>query len=192
MIRYLFAASVILLTACNNTAPDKHVTQNTVAEEKPSFIPVTSYIKGQIHEITERGITPTKFTTINGHTDSAFVKFGELDGFLNNFLQPVIDSVNLTPFFTETKFLDQTINAFTFTYNPKIKLPDSIPFTHWDIYIDPETSKIKRVYLIKKSSENKTLQLTWESNLTSKIVTIINNPDGSSAIEKEEKIFWDH
>ena len=192
MIRYLFAASVILLTACNNTAPDKPVTQNTVVEEKPSFLPVTSYIKGQIHDITERGITPMKFTTINGHTDSALVKFGELDAFLNNFLHPEIDSVNFTPFFTETKFLDQTINAFTFTYNAKVKLPDSIPFTHWDIYIDPETSKIKRVYLLKKGSENKTLQLTWESNQSCKIVTIINNPDGSSTIEKEEKIFWDH
>lgn len=193
MIRNLLAASVILFTACNSNTSEKAVPQNTITvEEKPSFIPVTSYIKGQIRDITERGITPMKFTTINNHTDSALVKFGELKDFLDNFLLPKIDSLNLTPFFTESKFLDQTINAFTFTYNPKVQLPDSIKFTHWDVYIDPETSKIKRVYLTKKGGENKTLQLTWESNQTSKIVTISNNPDGSSKVEKEEKVSWEH
>jgi hypothetical protein len=46
--------------------------------------------------------------------------------------------------------------------------------------------------MTKKSADNKTLQLTWEHNQSSKITTISNKPDGSSTIEKEEKIFWDH
>lgn len=193
MIRNILAASLLFLMACNGASPEKPVAQTPVkVEEKPSFIPVTAFIKGQIRDITERGITPMKFTTINDHTDSALVKFNELNDFLNNFLHPIIDSVNLTPFFTESKFLDQTINAFTFTYTPKVQLPDSISFTHWDVYIDPETSKIKRVYLTKKAGENKTLQLTWESNQTSKITTISTAADGSSKVEKEEKVSWEH
>jgi hypothetical protein len=192
MTRFFFAATVILLFACNNTPQKSLPQESVVVEEKPSFIPVTAYIKGQIRDITERGMTPMKFTTINNHTDSALVKFSELDSFLKNFLEPEVDSVNMVPFFTESKFLDQTINAFTFTYNPKVKLPDSLSLTHWDVYIDPETSKIKRVYMTKKSADNKTLQLTWEHNQSSKITTISNKPDGSSTIEKEEKIFWDH
>jgi len=192
MIRSLFTAAVILFSACNNNSEKPVPQASLVVEEKPSFIPVTAYIKGQIRDITERGITPMKFTTINNHTDSALVKFNELGSFLKNFLEPEVDSVNMVPFFTENKFLDQTINAFTFTYNPKVKLPDSISITHWDVYIDPESSKIKRVYMTKKSGANKTLQLTWEHNQSSKITTISNNPDGSSTIEKEEKIFWDH
>ena len=191
MTRYLLAATIILLSACNNNATEKSVAQDTaVAQEKPNFIPVTSFIKGQMHEITERGITPEKFITINDHTDSALVKFDSLTDFIQEFLQPRIDSANLTPFFSESKFLDQTINAFTFTYNPKTILPDSIPLTHWDVYIDPETSKIKRVYMTKKSSTNKILQLTWQSNEWCQIITISNNPDGSSKVEKEEKVLW--
>jgi len=111
---------------------------------------------------------------------------------LKEFLQPEIDSANLVPFFTETKFLDQTINAFTFTYDPKIQLPDSVNLKHWDVYIDPETSKVKRVYIIKRSGENKILQLTWQSNEWCKTTTIITTPDGISKIEKEEKISWDY
>jgi len=189
MIKYLLAASVILFSACNNTTTEKPVVQDTVVEEKPSFIPVTSYIKGQILEITQRGITPMKFVTINGHTDSALVKFDALTDFLQEFLQPRIDSLNLTPFFSESKFLDQTINAFTFTYNLKAKLPDSIPLTHWDLYIDPETNKIKRVYMIKKSGNN-ILQLTWQSNEWCQVTTISNTPGGPSKVEKEEKVLW--
>lgn len=124
MIRNLLAASMLFFMACNGASSEKPVAQSTAkVEEKPSFIPVTAFIKGQIRDITERGITPMKFTTINDHTDSALVKFNELNDFLNNFLHPIIDSVNMVPFFTESKFLDQTINAFTFTYSPKVQLP---------------------------------------------------------------------
>lgn len=189
MIRYFFGAALILFYACNNNTPQKTV---ALPEEKLSFFPVTSYIKGQIHDINEKGLTPIKYITINNRTDSVMVKFENLNESVKEFLTPEIDTANLAPFFTETKFLDQTINAFTFTYDPKKQLPDSIKLKHWDVYIDPETSKVKRVYLIKSNGENKTLQLTWQSNQWCNITTIINNPDGSSIIEKEEKISWDY
>ena len=53
------------------------------------------------------------------------------------------------------------------------------------------TSKVKRIYLIKKTSDNKTLQLTWQSNQWCKITTIVNDAAGSK-VEKEEKITWDY
>ena len=192
MIRYLLSATIVLLIACNNNTSRQNIPQNIAAEEKPSFFPVTSYIKGQIHDIKEKGLTPIKYITINNQTDSAMVKLEGLHELLKEFLQPEIDSANLVPFFTETKFLDQTINAFTFTYDPKIQLPDSVNLKHWDVYIDPETSKVKRVYIIKRSGENKILQLTWQSNEWCKTTTIITTPDGISKIEKEEKISWDY
>jgi hypothetical protein len=190
MTRYYLIAVILFLNSCSNSEEKTATATNTTAEEKPSFFPVTSYLKGQIHEIKEKGITPIKYVTINNHTDSVFVTFAELDEVLKEFLHPVIDTANLVPFFTESKFLDQSINAFTFTYEPKPKLPDSILLTHWDVYIEPEISKVKRIYLVKKAGGNITLQLTWQSNEWCKTTTIVSNPDGTTVVEKEEKISW--
>jgi hypothetical protein len=190
MTRYFLIIALLFLNACNNSEEKTVVLNNTTVKEKPSFFPVTAYLKGQIREIKEKGVTPVKYVTINNHTDSVFVNFTQLDEVMKEFLQPEIDSVNLISFFTESKFLDQSINAFTFTYEPKPQLPDSILFTHWDVYIEPEISKVKRIYLVKRGGGNKTLQLTWQSNEWCKTTTIITNPNGTSAVEKEEKISW--
>jgi hypothetical protein len=190
MTRYFLIAAILLLNACNSSEEKTAAATNTAVEEKPSFFPVTAYLKGQIREIKEKGITPIKYVTINNHTDSVFVTFAELDEVMKEFLHPVIDTANLIPFFTESKFLDQSINAFTFTYEPKAQVPDSILLTHGDVYIEPEISKVKRIYLVKKGAANKTLQLTWQSNEWCKTTTIITSPNGTSAVEKEEKISW--
>jgi hypothetical protein len=190
---YLLAIIIVLAFGCNNNTPEKDTVHTPkAAEEKPDFFPVTNYILGQIHEIRENYKTPIKYITVNHHTDSIFLKFEDLNNHLTEFLTPRIDSANLAPFFAETKFMDQTINAFTLTYEPKLKLPDSIALRHWDVYIDPETGKVKRIFLVKKIDSNKKLQLTWQSNEWC-MATIINNISAdSSVIEKEEKIIWEY
>jgi hypothetical protein len=188
---YFLILSAVLLYACGNNTPEATTAVSKV-EEKPSFFPVTSYLKGQLYDIKAKGVTPIKYTTINNHTDSVMVKLDSLNAVCKEFLQPEIDSANLINFFTESKFLDQTVDAFTFTYDAKKNIPDSIQLIHWDVYVEPETSKVRRVYITKKGDSNKILQLTWQSNQWFKIVTIISNKDGTSTVEKEEKISWDY
>jgi len=186
--------SIFFLSACNDNENPKVVAQNNIdtAQEKIAFFPVTSYLQGQIHDIREKGLTPIKYTIINAHTDSVMIKFDQLNGLMAEFLKPKIDSANMIPFYTESKFLDQTLDAFTFNYDAKPDLPDSVKLKHWDVYVDPTTSKIKRVYMVKKISADKQLQLTWQSNKWCKITTIVSSPNGASAVEKEEKISWDY
>jgi hypothetical protein len=188
---YFLILSAVLLCACGNNTPEATTAVSKV-EENPSFFPVTSYLKGQLYDIKAKGVTPIKYTTINNHTDSVMVKLDSLNTLCKEFLQPEIDSANLIIFFTEAKFLDQTVDAFTFTYDPKKNIPDSIKLIHWDVYVEPETGKVRRVYITKKGDSNKILQLTWQSNQWFKIVTIISNKDGTSTVEKEEKISWDY
>src|SRR3981189_348758 len=115
MRQYIWIALILALNACSNNNAEKIIPKNTPpVEEKLNFFPVTSFIKGQIFEINEKKLTPIKYTTINGHMDSVYIKFETLNDQLKEFLQPEIDSANLVNFFTETKFADQTINAFTF------------------------------------------------------------------------------
>jgi len=193
MRQFIWIALILALNACSNNKTQETTAQTVTPkeEENPNFIRITSFLKGQVVGMRDR-MQPKKYITVNEHTDSSFLKFEDLDNELKDFMHPVIDSANLIPLFTETKFVDQTINAITFTYDPKGSLPDSIPLRHWDVYIDPETGKISRVYMVKKASGNKTLQLTWETDKGCKITTLKNNTDGTLSVEKEEKISWDY
>ena len=194
MIRYLFSITVLTLAACgaNNQAAPVVQGDTVQATEKQGFFPVTAYLKGQVYDIRQKGLTPIKYITTGTYTDSVMIKFDELDGLVKEFLQPEIDSTNLVSLYTESKFLDQTVNAFTFTYDPKDPAADTLQLRHWDVYLDPENGKVKRVYIIKKGGPGKTLQLTWLHNQWFKTTTIITKPDGSTVVEKEEKIVWDY
>ncbi|MEO6253012.1 MAG: hypothetical protein ABIO79_06895 [Ferruginibacter sp.] len=188
----VFLMAIILLSCNNssNTAPVATPGKDTAVKQR--FFPVTPFLKGEIHNLKADGINPKKYTTINGHTDSVWLKVEEFDTAFYEFIHPEIDSANLITLFTETGFLDQSIHAFTFTYDPTLPpLPDSMQLQHWDVYINPDNNKVKRIYMIKQVSKNKTLQLTWVSNQWCKTTTIITDEAGVSKIEKEEKVFWD-
>lgn len=174
----------------NNTQTAAAAQGADSAVKKQIFFRVTAYLKGQLQYVKQHGVTPIKYTTMNGRTDSAFINFGDIDSLAKEFTQTLIDSTNLVGLFSESKFLDQTINTFTYTYDPKQPLPDSVQLLHWDVYVDPDKGNVKRVYIIKKSSEGKTLQLTWVNNEWFKTTTIKTNTDGSTSVEKEEKISW--
>lgn len=155
-----------------------------------SFFPVTTYLKGQVMDIRKRGVNPLKYVTIHSKTDSSWVKMEDLDIEVAPFLHPVIDTTNLLAYFTEKKFLDQTINAYTFTYDPTRSLPDTFPIKHWDVYVDPSLNKVTRIYMIKSAPGNKTIQLTWQSDKWFKIITIGRGNNEQDTVEKELYIKW--
>jgi hypothetical protein len=182
---------ILVFLSCTNS-PNPGTAQKEKEEvKKQSFFPVTAYIKGELYELKRSGINPLKYTTIKDHTDSVWLKMEDIDGAVTQFLQPEIDSVNLVSLFTEKSFLDQSIGTFTFTYDASGTLPDTMTLKHWDVYIDPETGKVKRIYMVKDISSSKTLQLTWLSGKWCKITSIITDQNGTSSVEKEEKITWD-
>ena len=185
------ALALTLLQACNHSSEKKIVESPKPTKDTASFFPVTSYILGQITEINNKGVNPLRYITIKGHRDSSFLKMEELPDAFSEFMHPVIDSVNLISLFTEKRFMDQTVDAFTFTYDPIGVLPDSMVLQHWDVYVEPKTGKLRRIYMVKNFGETKTRQLTWQGDKWCMIVDILNKPDGTSSVEKEVKITWD-
>lgn len=187
----VIACSFVIYSCSNSDAPAVKPVQKDTTAEKQKFFPVTSYLKGEIFNIKQSGINPLKYTIINDHTDSVWLKVEALDTAFSEFLRPVIDSTNLITLFTEKSFMDQSIDAITLTYEPSAELPDSMHLKRWDIYIDPKTSNVKRIYMVKEIDQTKTLQLTWVSRQWCKIVSILTDKNGFSKIEKEEKFILD-
>ena len=193
MLNRFIIIILVLFSACNNNkkASVLDSTDNTQQVKKEdtvtNFFPVTSFLKGEIFGIKTGGITPVKKTTINNKTDSVYLKEVDFENSFAEFLSPVIDTSNLKNSFTEKRFLDQTLNAFTFTYDPADGKENIFAFKHWDVYVDPETNKVRRVYLTKNIAADTQLLMTWQSGKWCKIITVKN-----SVIVKEEKISWSY
>ena len=188
---FLLLACFLFFSACHsgeNTQPS--VTQNS--GDSVNIFPVTSFLKAQLRSLDTLPVTPLKTITQNGKTDSTWLRREDIRKNATPFLSPEIDSATMYSLFTEKSFLDQTINAFTFSYDPKGELPDSVHLTHWDVYMNPETKSIQRIYMVKQMNEGNqtiTTQLTWLVNKWYSIRTITEIP-GHEAQVKEEKMIW--
>ncbi|MFM7709722.1 MAG: hypothetical protein ACKO5C_02290 [Ferruginibacter sp.] len=157
-----------------------------------SFFPVNRFFLGEIEDIKKRGLSPVCKITVNGKTDSTWLKHEQMHLACADFLQPAIDSSALSPYFRETTFLDETIQALTLDTEPKaVTIPDSIPWTGWSVYVDPSTQNVKRILLTKKAGTNKEMLLTWITGKSCKIQVINKEPGITNPIEKETSIRWD-
>jgi hypothetical protein len=187
-----YCIAIIIACGCKNAGKPKQEASQTIQEDKSVsvFFPVTSYLQGQLVDIRKAAVNPLKLTATNGRTDSVWLKIEDLETEMAEFLHPEIDSLNMVSYFSEKKFLDQTLNAITLTYDPTGKVPDSIPYLHWDVYIDPESNQVQRIYMIKKLDPDTTRQLTWVSDRWCKAISIITRSDGSSYTSDEVTYKW--
>ena len=192
---FCFSIIILFLVSCHSSETNNILTSdNNISDQKQdSFFPVTSFLKGQLAQIIKLPVTPLHTITINNKTDSIWIKREQLTKLLVTFINTEISETNMTPYFKETSFNDLTINAVTLTYDPKKPLPDSIPLTHWDVYIDPENGKIQKIYLVKQH-KNKvdiiTEQLTWQTDKSATITTLINKNGNKMELLKVEKFIW--
>lgn len=185
---FFFATIIAILNGCGI----KKDTDRKAKNDGNSFFPVTKYLLGQVKELDSLPVTPLKITTINNRKDSEWIKREGIRLFVQPFVTPVIDSVTLYKYFAEKSFLDQTINAFTFSYDPTGLLPASLQIKRWDVYIDPHTNKVSRIYIVKQSNNDtilKTIQLTWKSGYYCQVTTITEKKEEAPKI-KEEKLIW--
>ncbi len=186
---YFLFAGWLALFSCNSKTVDLSRSQ---ADTSKAFFPVTDYLLGQINELSNTPVTPLKITSYKGNTDSLWMKPEETKAFVQQFLTPVIDSAKLHRVFKERSFLDQTINAFTFTYDPVVALADTFSLRRWDVYVDADLNTVKRIYIEKSfDSQHTTYQqkLTWRTGQYCKIITI-NEKDTSLKNVKEEQLIW--
>ncbi len=193
-------AGILISCQSKNNQATATGADSTQQQEEPldsssiKFFPVTSFIKGQFLELDSLPVTILKISTANNKSDSSWLKKEEVKPQLAAFVAEEINETNLLPFFKQSKFNDQTVDAITFTHDPIGALPDSISLRHWDVYVQPQTGTIRKVYIVrleKKNGNNYTQQLTWQTGKWAKLVEIVNKPDGNSEIVSDTKFVWD-
>ena len=191
-LRIIILISILFCSACQRNE-QKNIQGEISFEEPISFFPVTDFLLGQLGEIDKLPVTPLQININGGQQDSTWLKREDLRKLALPFLHPVIDSASMAKYFVGKSFLDQTINAFTFSYDAKTQLPDSINLVHWDVYVDPQKNDVQRLYMVKEDiadAAHITIQLTWMANKWFSIRTIIQ-PPGKEPEVKEEILKWD-
>ncbi|GAC1384875.1 MAG: hypothetical protein NVSMB45_13160 [Ginsengibacter sp.] len=164
----------------------------TRTEHKSEFFPVTEFFLGELNLLDSLPITPLKITTEKGHIDSQWVKKSEVYHEANEFFDPIIDSAHQAAYFVEKSFLDQTINLYTLSYDPIKNLPTNNHLKRWDVYIDPKTEKVARVYIVKKLEQKEgslIKHLTWIAGTSFTIITIVESKNQNPIIH-EQKVIW--
>ncbi|HEY8688368.1 MAG TPA: hypothetical protein VIM07_03975 [Chitinophagaceae bacterium] len=196
-LRFLSAVIFIAFLFVGCKEQQSQTPQQTIKDsiEESAFFPVTEFILGELAQIDSLPVTPLKIITVDGKEDSIWMKKKDIRNFAQTFLHPRIDTSNLKDLFTEKSFLDQTINAFTFSYDPISTLPDTMQLRRWDVYVDATKSKVKRIYIVKGINEKnaatkQTIQLTWMAGHWCKITTITEQGNTPPKI-REEKMIWD-
>ncbi len=192
-----------VITICIYSCTSKHSgTSNDPVVHNPApvenktdtFFPVSAFLKSQLIDLDTLPVTPLYITTVNGRTDSAWVTKLQIKPVLSAFETVNITENNLSPFFKETKFNDQTLHEVTFSYDPKQVLPDSIGIRQWVVYVNPDDGKVDNIYLVKRvrmSNQTYLYQLTWKTNHFAQINTILQDPAGAKdQLIKQEKIIW--
>jgi hypothetical protein len=188
--------AIIYFSSCGNDkqTPTQPSAANTNIEDTTvhkNFFPVTSFLKGAIANVKKGDVTPIRKIIVDGKTDSSWLKLEGIDSLFTEFTYPLIDTANLKDKFTETNFKDETLAAYTFTYDPKYGVKNDFTFKHWDVYVDAETQKVKRIYLVKYIANNTVLQLTWQAEKWAKIITLKDKTGNNDLVKiKEETITW--
>lgn len=181
---------IIFFVACSNQKKTDQTKLKTT-EENEVFFPVTEYLKGQIEEIKEKGVTPLSYMIKGKKIDSSWLNMNHLEASFSDFLLPEIDSIKLHRFFSVKKFYDQTLDEITLVYEAKNDIPDHVKWLSWNIYINPEEGTVDRIYLVKKLSQKETSQLTWVPYKYCKLVNIYDDGD-TAFVVSESKIKWDY
>lgn len=192
MKSWIYSVLLIVLFSCRSSDDQAEVQQQAEQTRSDStedikFFPVTDFILGQLAEIRMQGINPMK---ISGR-DTSWIRVENLESEVADFLQPVIDTSNMKEFFSESRFLDQSINAYTFVYEPRGKVPDSISLQSWMVYVNPEKNKVKTIILQKNEKGLKGI-LTWEAGKNCRMLYLKESPSGEAMVEKETFINWDY
>lgn len=173
--------------SCNNNSresvPADIKADTGLKKDTISVFPVTDYLLGQLKLIENLPVTPLRINEQQGSIDSVWIKREDVKNFAKPFLKPFIDSASLNKYYEGSSFLDQTLNAVTFSYTLLPGTPDSINLKEINVYIKPQTNEVDRIYLVKEDGGAQQ-QLTWKSGKWFSIRTI----KGTNV--QEEKVKW--
>jgi hypothetical protein len=181
LIPLLVLASALLFSC-------KSKTEN---KEKPDFIDVSSYLKGQLSYLDTVPFAFQKTTLKDSvHTDSVFITKEQVKAIALQFLTEDLQKKNFQQLYKETLFGDAGMNTITLTYEPEDA--KDLTVQRVDVYVNPETNEIAKMYFIRKQDMKDSSivqQLLWKHNKSFLLITTTYKNNNEEKVVTE-KVNW--
>lgn len=188
MKRIWLAASIgIFLYGALSCAQDGK--QEYSASEPQDFYPVLSFIREELALLDSLPVAITRYRVDQSNSDTSILEKSEFRRIAESLAEPDISRDPLRKEYTETVYMDATINLLTMSYRPK----DALAIVQkTDIYIDPATEKVKSMYIEKKMSEaNSTVvqKIIWSAGRQVQLTSVIT-VEGQPERVIQERYHW--
>src|SRR6478736_3822987 len=176
-----------LLLACSVSACRS---KSKEAAKDVEFYPVGSFINAEVLKLDTIPLAVLKKTTINGKTDSAYISKSEFKEDAKAFLEPDITDPKLKKLYTETVFMDATLNMITLTYSPG---ENEAEVRKLDVLLDPDNNTLRRIYMEKQKKNGDsvvTRKMMWNAGHSCQVISL-TKIGSQPELVKLEKWVWD-
>jgi c-di-AMP phosphodiesterase-like protein len=159
--------------------------------QKKKFFPVADYIESEINYVDSLPLGIIKYSTHNNRTDTAYIRAAAFNESAKDFISADLQENIFENDFSETSFIDESIQAITFTYAAK---NNKLELQRVDVLATAGegSNKVSSIYLEKSIQKNDTLiteKLLWKTKKGFQIVTIKKFSDKRPEIE-QLKVVW--
>jgi len=170
------SALSILAVSCTG----KSGTQEEVIYSNDSlkFYPVRQFLQSQIADVVHTPYFIYKLTRQNNKQDSVVVSSADFAALTALFVKWSVDSPGVKKYYREDAFNDASTGSVTFSYSTHNK---NLPLQQADVLLDPETQRVKRIFLQIVQNNNDTTfmyKLGWKANKSCSIASSIQPAKG--------------
>ena len=154
--------------------------------------PVAEYLETEILRMDSFPEALRKFTTRDGHTDTAYIQLPEFNALALQFLVPAFNDGSFQKQYTESSFMDRSTETATLTYSTT---DADLPLQRVDVVTIAENgvNKVRSVYLENRKVAGDSVifqKLYWQTMHQLQIVSLIT-VKGQPPVRQQVKVVWD-
>jgi hypothetical protein len=153
------------------------------------FFPIAGSILAELKEIDSLPVAIIKYTSNGIQSDTVIFSKEKMRYVADELLTPDISLPEYKKFYTETVFLDNTINTITMSYTT---ISDQPVIRKIEVMINPENEKVKSIYVekLQNSPDSNVLRkMIWTTGKNLQVISLINRKGQPEQI-RTEKYEW--
>ena len=181
---FIWPLLFFIVLSCGSKKED-----NVFEQADKSFYPVKSYVQTELAALDSLPVAVFKFTTVNGKTDTTIIEKDLLRKLAEELTSPDITIPPLKEKYKETVFMDETVNSVTLSYSSNT---DDDVIRKVDVFVHPETEKVKYIYLEKIESRGDSSivrKMIWTTGKYMQVTSVVQVKD-LPAYGLQEKYVW--
>jgi hypothetical protein len=177
--------SLSILAACSSPSADPEESK----QENNEFYPVQAYITQELKELDSLPVAVFRYGVSGKAMDTQLVDKKIFRAMAEKLASPDIALEPLKKSYQESVYMDNTLNLVTLSYRTK---DPNLEIQKLDVYVTPETDKVKNIYLEKRVAAGDSTVLSkiiWTTGKQLQVTRMISRAGGEDQVI-QEKYSW--